>query len=63
MLEKMEMWLNAKESFTQMCEDGKMEDGLGGSNDAIEFPNTSEEHGENEKRVRQGHVSQNRETK
>ena len=63
MLEQMKMRLDADESFTQMCEDGKMEDGLGGSNDAIEFPNTSEEHGENEKRVRQGHVSQNRETK
>ena len=29
-MEKMEMWLDAKESFAQMCEDSKMKDGLRG---------------------------------
>ena len=30
MLEEMKMWQDAKESFTQMCENGKMGNGLWG---------------------------------
>jgi len=29
-LEEMEMWQDAKKSFTQMCENRQMENGLGG---------------------------------
>ena len=30
MLEELEMWQDANESFTRMCENGKMENGLWG---------------------------------
>jgi len=39
----MKIWLNANESFTQICEDGKMKDERG-SNDAVGFPKILKEH-------------------
>ena len=40
----MKIRLDANESFTQICEDGKMKDELGGSNDAVGFPKILKEH-------------------
>ena len=46
MLEQMKMRLDADESFTQMCGDGKMKDGLGSQMmqlDSPEFQKSAEE--------------------
>ena len=39
-LEKVEMWQDAKESFRQMCENGEMKNGLWGQMVQLDFPKT-----------------------
>ena len=38
MLEELEMWQDANESFTQMCKDGKMENQLRGEVVQLNYP-------------------------
>ena len=59
MLEKMEVGKDTKECFAEMSKYRKMQDGLGGSDDAIGFSKIVEEHGRIQTQVPQDHVLQN----
>jgi len=61
LLEKVKMWLDAKKRFTQMSQDRKIKNGLGGgSNDEVGFSNTSKELGKSRKWGLQERAQQNR---